>query len=777
MGEWMGVNLGSAYGEIVIDTDGAQRSIDGLAASMRSSGQMLSLGVTAPLVALGAVALTSAGDFEQSMNIMAQVSGATAEEMAMLEEQALALGESTVFGAGDAADAMLELSKAGLTAQEVSDSIAGVLDLAAAGGIDLASAATIAAGALNAFNLPAKSTATVANTLAAAANASSADIGDLAMGFQMAAAVFSSNGQTVDDLAASLGILANNGIRGSDAGTSLKTMLMRLAAPTGEAAGLMEELGLNVYDAQGQMLGFGDIVAQLESATSGLNDAQRNAALTTIFGADAIRAATILASEGSASFDAMSTAVGQQGAAAETAGARMSGLNGALETMKGSFESLMIQMSGPFLESLTGMVLAVAGAVTAFGNLPEPARNAALAFLAVAAAAGPAMLLITGIGAAVGFLVSPIGLTILAVGLLAAAWASNFGNIQGITATAVATITPYFAQLQTAAGEASGVIAQGWTQLATLLAPAIARVQEAFAGMGAQFAALGPEFTELQTALTTLWQTVAPILLMLGQMLAATFGAITVLLVNNFAAVIGGLAPTFGLMISQVTVFITMLNTTITGMVNLVTALIAGDWTAAWAAGKSIIDGFVKFTGDSLNNLLSLAALVIGGVKNVVLKTLEDLGVKIQPILNGIKAFWDSIWGGLTGTVNAVAEGVQSVWDNLVGFKDWLATAVFVNPLAGWSLPDIGGWLNGGRAGGSSWAPGGLTLVGERGPELVVMPPGAEVMTNGQSNRFSGGGGGAPVVNVTINGVRIDNERDLQRQAYRVAGMIAAGLA
>lgn len=771
----MGVNLGSAYGEIVIDTDGAQRSIDGLAASMRSSGQMLSLGVTAPLVALGAVALTSAGNFEQSMNIMAQVSGATAEEMSMLEEQALALGESTVFGAGDAADAMLELSKAGLTAQEVSDSIAGVLDLAAAGGIDLASAATIAAGALNAFNLPAKSTATVANTLAAAANASSADIGDLAMGFQMAAAVFSSNGQTVDDLAASLGILANNGIRGSDAGTSLKTMLMRLAAPTGEAAGLMEELGLNVYDAQGQMLGFGDIVAQLESATSGLNDAQRNAALTTIFGADAIRAATILASEGSASFDAMSTAVGQQGAAAETAGARMSGLNGALETMKGSFESLMIQMSGPFLESLTGMVLAVAGAVTAFGNLPEPARNAALAFLAVAAAAGPAMLLITGIGAAVGFLVSPIGLTILAVGLLAAAWASNFGNIQGITATAVATITPYFAQLQTAAGEASGLIAQGWTQLATLLAPAIARVQEAFAGMGAQFGTLGPEFAKLQTALSTLWQTVGPLLLQLGQVLAATFGVATVMLVNNFATVIGGLVPAFGLVVSQVTVFITMLNTTITGMVNLVTALMAGDWTAAWQAGQGIVGGFVTFVGESLSNMAALASLVIGGMRDTVVKTLTDLGVNVETILGTIKTTWDSVWGSLAGAVTPVVEAVQGVWNKLTEFASWISTFSIPNPFAGWSMPSFPGF--GGRAGGSSWAPGGLTLVGERGPELVVMPPGAEVMTNGQSNRFSGGGGGAPVVNVTINGVRIDNERDMQRQAYRVAGMIAAGLA
>jgi TP901 family phage tail tape measure protein len=394
----------------------------------------MSLAISAPLLAVGGAALKSASGFEQSLNIMQQVSGATAEQMAALEAQALDLGATTSFSAGDAADAMLELAKAGMSTEQVGAAIAGVMDLAAAGGLGLADAATITANAINAFGLDASDATGVANTFAAAANASSADVSDLAQGFQMAGAVFASNGQTVDDLAASLAILANNGIAGSDAGTSLKTMMMWLAAPTDEAAAQIASLGLSVYDAQGAMLPFGEIVGSLESATQGMSDAQRNAALSTIFGADAIRAATILAGEGSTTFDKMRGAVQQQGAAAQVAGARMAGFRGAIEYLKGSIDSFLIGTALPFLDMGGSLLRWVGDAITGFGNLSEPVKNAALAFAAVLAAAGPVMLAISGIVAVIAALTSPIGLVVVALAGLAAAWAADFGGIQEKTA-------------------------------------------------------------------------------------------------------------------------------------------------------------------------------------------------------------------------------------------------------------------------------------------------------------------------------------------------------
>lgn len=429
-----GVALGSAYGAIEIGTDQAEQNIQSLADTMRKAGTAMSLGVTAPLAGIATAAINSAADFEQSMNVMAQVTGATGDQMATLQAQALNLGAVTSFSAGEAADAMLELGKAGLSPVEIGDAIAGTMDLAAAGNLDLAQAATIAANAMNAFQLPASDVTNIANMLAAAANASSVDVTDLAQGMQMAGAVFASNGQSVEDLTTALAILGNNAITGSDAGTSLKTMLMRLASPTDDAAKAMNALGLEVFNADGSMRGFDDIVGNLQQATAGLTDEQRNAALTTIFGADAIRAATILAREGAEGFAEMSDSVNQQGAAAATANARMKGMRGAVEYLKGSIDSFLITAALPYLDALGGFVRMGADALSAFAAMPRPLMDAAVAFGAVLAAAGPVMLAIAGITAAIGFLLSPVGLLVAGVAAVAAGfvlWQQNFGNVQG----------------------------------------------------------------------------------------------------------------------------------------------------------------------------------------------------------------------------------------------------------------------------------------------------------------------------------------------------------
>ena len=166
---------------------------------------------------------------------------------------------------------MLELAKAGLSVDEVSAAIGGTMDLAAAGGLDLAQAAEITANAVNAFGLQASDANAVANMLAAAANASSVEVTDLAQGMNMASAVFASSGQSIESLNTALALLGNNGMKGSDAGTSLKTMMMRLSAPTDEAAAQMQALGISVYDAEGNMRSLPDVMADLQQAVYGTN--------------------------------------------------------------------------------------------------------------------------------------------------------------------------------------------------------------------------------------------------------------------------------------------------------------------------------------------------------------------------------------------------------------------------------------------------------------------------------------------------------------------------
>ncbi|MGE0278186.1 MAG: phage tail tape measure protein, partial [Nitrospiraceae bacterium] len=409
---------------------------------MRGVGQTMTTTLSLPILGVAAAGLSAAAGFEQSMNQIQVVGGVAADAMSSLNDRALQLGAETSFSAGEAAQGMLELAKAGLTADEVMGSIGGTLDLAAAGNLSVGQAAEITANAMNAFSLPAEDATRVANLLAAAANSSSVEVTDMAQAFQMSAAVFGSNKVPIDQLSAAIAILGNNGLKGSDAGTSMKTMLMRLTAPTKEAMKEMRALGLQVYNADGSMRNFQDILADLGSTTANLTDEQRNMSLTTLFGADAIRAANILIKEGAGEFENMMGAVNQAGAATDVANARMKGLAGAIQYIKGTIESLMIGAFQPFLQGMADMIRGVADAMAAFGQLPQPIINAALAFLAVLGVAGPIIFAIGQIGVVMGALLSPIGLVVLAIAALAAAWAADFMGIRGLTLEAWTAIQP-----------------------------------------------------------------------------------------------------------------------------------------------------------------------------------------------------------------------------------------------------------------------------------------------------------------------------------------------
>lgn len=231
---------------------------------MTNAGRNMSMFVTAPLLGIGVAALKTAADFETNMNQFHVVSKATAADMKQLTDQALDLGKKTSFSAGEAAAAMLELGKAGLNVAQVSGAIPGVLDLAAAGGLELANAAEIAANAVNVFGMDASAATTIANMFAAAANASSVEVTDIADSFKMAGSVWAMAKQDADNLTTAIALMGNAGMKGSDAGTSLKQMMLSLTAPTKAASETLGEWGIRVFDNSGNMLDMRDIIAQLE---------------------------------------------------------------------------------------------------------------------------------------------------------------------------------------------------------------------------------------------------------------------------------------------------------------------------------------------------------------------------------------------------------------------------------------------------------------------------------------------------------------------------------
>lgn len=302
-------------------------------------------------------AVKSAADLEADLAVLQATTGATGEEMARVGAQAEALGRDMTLpgvSASDAAEAMLELSKAGLDVQNSMDGARGVLQLATAASITNAEATELAASALNAFGLAGGEAVRVADTLANAANASQGSIVDIGDALRQSAAVARQAGLTLEETTAVLTLFARNGLRGSDAGTSFRTALIRLFNPSKKAREEIGRLGLTLREVDGSInLKLFDEFAK---ATRNMSKAQRDQSLAIIFGQDAIRGAAILAREGAASLERQTEELGKTGTAADIANARMSGFNGQVANLKNQMEALGITIGKAVLPSMEGLV-------------------------------------------------------------------------------------------------------------------------------------------------------------------------------------------------------------------------------------------------------------------------------------------------------------------------------------------------------------------------------------------------------------------------------------
>ena len=377
-----------------------KQELDNAASSAGKLGKVLgSLGDIAPMVGFGAAAggiaaglqktLTLGNDFTSTLNTMNAVSGATEGQMRQISDAARQLGNDISLpntSASDAAAAMTELAKGGFSVEQSMSAAKGTLQLAAAAQIDAAQAATIQSQALQSFGLEADYAGKMSDVLANAANASSAEISGIAQGLQQSGTVAHQFGLSVEDTAAALGMFANAGIQGSDAGTLLKTALLAVTDQGGPAQAAIKELGLEIYDANGKFVGMHSLMSQLNDAAGRMTDEQYQAATATLFGSDAMRLAGIAAKQGSDGFDKMREAVDKQGAAADVAAAKTQGLPGAIAQVQNAGEELALGLYDRFQGPLTGALTTTASGITKIGDamdaVPGPVFAGALALLA-----------------------------------------------------------------------------------------------------------------------------------------------------------------------------------------------------------------------------------------------------------------------------------------------------------------------------------------------------------------------------------------------------------
>jgi len=344
------------------------------------------LGATVAAVGIGNLIKDSVGleaKFSQTMNTMAAVANVPKDQMKSLSDLALKMGADTTFSAVEAGDAMLELAKGGMTAATIkAGGLQGTLQLAAAGGTDLATASTIASNAMNTFALKGSDMASVAAALAGGANASSASVESLGEALSQVGPGARTAGLTLQDTVGVLSAFDAAGVKGSDAGTSLKTMLTSLVPSSNKARNAMKDLGLKFTDAKGAFLPITAVAQQLKDKLGKLSAEQKTTALSTIFGSDASRAATVLMNEGAAGIGKYIAATKDQGAAEKVAAARMSGTAGAWESFTGSVETAKLQLGlfvAPAVQAgLKGLSGLVNGIVPAAKNLAGEFKTHAL---------------------------------------------------------------------------------------------------------------------------------------------------------------------------------------------------------------------------------------------------------------------------------------------------------------------------------------------------------------------------------------------------------------
>jgi TP901 family phage tail tape measure protein len=339
--------IGEAEIEIRPNTDGFAR---GAKSKGLTLGKLLGAGIALGIGDKVKDAVTSIGKlgiaYEDQLNTFGSLGPKYAAAIGQIDKASIALGNDLKLpatSAADAAGAMVELAKAGLSVKDTLDAGKGTLQLATAANLDAAQAATITANALNTFALRGDQATRVANVFANAASASSGEVADFGLGLSQAGLVAKQAGVGLEETVATLALFAQNGLKGSDAGTSLKTSILRLIAPMPKQADLMKSLGINVRDAKGNFIGMAATADVLQARLKKLSPAQRDAALNTIFGSDAIRAGSLLYASGSKEIEKYERAVSRAGGAEEVAAAKSKGLGGALRGLQSQVESGSIE--------------------------------------------------------------------------------------------------------------------------------------------------------------------------------------------------------------------------------------------------------------------------------------------------------------------------------------------------------------------------------------------------------------------------------------------------
>ena len=410
----MSVDVGSAVGYLDLDisgfltnlktaqseADSASRNIvtkfgnnlTGLGKGMTGLGKTLTKSVTVPLAGAGTAITKYAAGFEAGMSKVSAISGATGDDYDKLRNKAIEMADNSVHSATRVTEAFKYMAMAGWETEDMLYGIEGILNLATASGEDLGMVSDIVTDGLTAFGLTARDTDRFVDVLAKTAASANTDVGMMGETFKYVAPVAGALGYTVEDMSVAIGLMANSGIKATQAGTTLRTSLSRLAKPTKEMQGAMQKYGISLTDAKGQMKPFGTLMDELRSKLGGLSEAQKAQAVTTIFGRESMTGMLAIINASEEDYKQLTEDIyGCKDAAKQMADTMSDNLNGQIEKLKASLGNLAIELGDILLPHFKNVVSKVQELVTKFRSLSKEQKEQIVKWAGIAIAAGPVL--------------------------------------------------------------------------------------------------------------------------------------------------------------------------------------------------------------------------------------------------------------------------------------------------------------------------------------------------------------------------------------------------
>lgn len=598
--------------------------------SMTSAGSTLTKTVTTPVLGLGTAAVKVTSDFESAMSKVSAISGATGGDLDALNKKAQEMGAKTKFSATESAEAFTYMAMAGWKTEDMLSGIDGIMSLAAADGLDLATTSDIVTDALTAFGLSASDSGHFADVLAKASSNANTNVSMLGESFKYAAPVAGALGYSAEDTAIALGLMANAGIKGSQGGTALRGSLTRLIKPTDDAAALMEQYGLSMTNADGSMKSLGEVMNMLRDKLGGLTEAEQAQVAAQIFGQEAMSGMLAIINASDSDYAKLTDAIyDADGAAQQMADTMLDNLSGQLTLLKSALEGLAIQFGEILMPYIKQFVTWLQNLTQKLQELTPEQKEQIVKWAAIAAAIGPVLMVLGKLTLSVDSIITTFGKIPGALVKAKSAFTAVSAAIGGISAPVVAAVAVIgvliaaFANLWKTNEEFRSKMTAIWDGIKSKF--------ESFAqGIVDRLNALGFDFENFGEVVKAIW--------------------------DGFCSL---LAPIFEGVFNQVSVILGSVLDALTGIFDVFIGIFTGNWDQAWQGVKEIFGA----VWDLIKGTFESWTTAFKGIADTVLGW---FGTTWDETWTNIKQFFVDIWNGITSFFSNVISSIKMAVSNFI---------------------------------------------------------------------------------------------------------------